>query len=60
MSIVLIMINAKANGLNTNQKKIMDFAKFVLSKKMRKRKITRKIQTIKSCLTAMDLANRKV
>ena len=60
VSLVLILRNAKENGLNTNLRMIMDFAKLALKKNSKKQKEFRKILILISCLIAKELVNTKV
>ena len=60
VSLALILRNAKENGLNTNLRMIMDFAKLALKKNLKKQKEFRKILILISCLIAKELANIKV
>ena len=50
---------AKANGSNTNQKKITAIAKLASKKKLNNKKELRKILTLTKFLIVKDLANKK-
>ncbi len=60
ISHVLIMSNAKVNGINTDTNRIMDFAEFALKKKLKKRKESRKILILISCLIVKEVVNKKI
>ena len=60
VSLVLTLRNAKENGLDTNIRMIMDFAKVVLNLKLKKKKALRKTLILISCLIAKDSVNKKV
>ena len=58
--ILLMEISAMEDGINTEQKKTMDFANHALKFKKKKIWESRKTLTSISCLTAKDLVNKKI
>jgi hypothetical protein len=57
VSLVITLRSAKENGLNTNIRMIMDFAKVVLNLKLKKKKEFRKMIILISCLIVKEFAN---
>ena len=55
-----IMRHVKENGLNTNQRKMMDFAKLVSKMKKKNNQGLRKILILICYLIAKELANKKI
>ena len=60
VSLAITLRNAKENGLNTNIRMIMDFAKVVLNLKLKNQKVFRKILILIKYLIAKEPVNKKV
>ena len=57
VSLAITLRSAKENGLNTNTRMIMDFAKVVLNLNLKNKKEFRKMIILISCLIVKEFAN---